>query len=216
MWVRTEPPSWASPRARVLWDTTFLCAEREYGPMVKDWGTQDSVDTANTALRNLERRGVTEPSEARFPDPGDLAAIGVFIEVDVVQADGTILACGFKQSDRIPMLWSPSLRAVFVYPGVKDFTCDTKPTPQLRRVIRTWTRGRQGARCASERTMPRPAIVTKWPAIAVTYFSTKFGSPKRYIHHHDPGVWASRSAGKSPCIMIRGGRLRLTSDGLAG
>lgn len=223
LFVRPGPPRGLGVIGTAAWWRLYDTASRVY-TQIPQYYVEDAIATASVGARAWYRGGRLRPMPrlSHFPDPGDLVTLGTFIEIDAARQNGKIEAIGFGDSDGIPLWWSKKLSACFVYPFLRGSACKLPPNAAERRLVRTWTDGNYRAACAAEGQIPRPRCVEVLPALAVTYLSTKFsrtGEIVRYVHHHEDNVhvYLGPSVGGAPqAIMLRGGRLRLTTHGLDG
>lgn len=208
-----------------IWDRVFESAKAVY-TSIPDYGERDAMLTADAAADGWFSGGLFRARRrrrmqglARTPDPGNLLDLGCFIELEWVTCDGKIHGLRIVK-EKIPLLWSDRLQALFVFPDAKRGQCSHPPRKREQELRRVWTKGGQSAACASKMRHPRPPLPYVYPAIQVSYRSNKFGSVVNYIHHHEAGVRAYFSdpptQRRPRAIMLRGGRLSLTPHGIDG
>lgn len=160
---------------------------------------------------------------ARLPDPGNMLDCGCFLELEWVTPSGEIRGVKPKDGARVPLLWSHSKQAIFILPYMERTACVYPPRATENELAQVWAKGRPAA-CSSRAAYNRPPMRVAYPAIQVSYLSDKFthGETIPYIHHFGPQVVAYCSkepfgASRAPeAIMIRGGRLSLTTHGIDG
>lgn len=143
-----------------------------------------------------------------MPAPGRLTRLGTCLAV--ADAGGRLYAEGK------PLYWSPRLRALII--GPRTGTWSQTSGPQRSRAARTlqrWTDGRKtGASVAVART---PAVPMRclgrcsW----TFYRSSKWGHCQGYKHPHGPGVKLYHDP-QTGLTMVRGGKLRITREGIEG
>lgn len=198
------------------------------------------ADKAEEALERLseeyEDDEIPRPRTIKaMPNPGQTAFLGELLSVDSAEVDdhghltGNVRVIQWPRGRGPAMLWSPRLDAVVSFPGepiAPPMVELTEADRSAADVYRTWTRGRPPYGKGAMR-QPAPPMRLYGPAIATLYASDKFhdrGRPpiRPYLHHHDKGVelWVSSESGagrgRITAIMVRGGQLRVTEDGLAG
>jgi hypothetical protein len=226
-----DGPADAPFNVRMVWSKVYDLACDLWLP-INLYEKEDARLTADVAVDGLfDRRKGWAPRNlrpvARMPDPGNLFECGWFTELATCNIRGDILLHKFAASDRIPLLWSESLQACFVFPYLERSPCNLPPTKREDQVARRWARGRP-AKCARRAELPAPPMPSVSPALAIGYASDKFshrgkkkGPLEYYLHHHEKGVrayFAPSPTGSGPpeAIMVRGGRLHLATHGLAG
>jgi hypothetical protein len=214
--IDKAPASW-SHHDKVFWAQTYVDA-LTYTRRVPEYYEEDAKLTADVVART--RRQGCSPLRA-LPYPGDMTELGIFQGVDYVDRDGHIWTEQYTFTDRKILMWSRSLRALIVVPGMKVSSCDQPPVPEDSRVLRTWTGGRRGGRC-SMRPHIRPTPLPRcFPGVAVSYWSDKFnkqGEMVNYIHHFDSvGVKVWLGPGSPPqAFFVQGGKLRIETHGISG
>lgn len=225
-------PRYAPLGAHHLWREVYDTARAQYatipftGPGYSD---ADAELTADAALvgwysrgrgrwRKRIHRGLT-----RMPRTGNLLNIGCFEWLHCVDDKGAITVHRFSPGDQVPLYWSEDLRACFVLPHLKLTECRYAPTAREAKLAKVWAKGRPATCSHKARNVPSPPLPKVEPGIAIAYISDKFthGKPIEYIHHFHENVlcyFARPPAGHSSpvAIMVRGGNLRLTPDGLEG
>lgn len=204
---------------RRIYDASMVYTEID-GYHVEDAElSADAVtETFWTGSRRRALRGLP-----RLPRPGNLLDIGCFLSLDVADENGTVVVHKFAPSDRVPLYWSEDLKACLVLPYLRTTKCVYRPTLREDQLAQVWARGRPATCAKLCRVVPAPPLPTVRATVAVAYRSDKFthGRTRPYIHHCEAGVksyFARPPRGKSAptAIMIRGGKLRLTPDGLEG
>jgi hypothetical protein len=215
-----------NPRT-ALWNRVYQTSIEQY-TAIPQFGDYDARLTADIAADNWYESNLLGGSPKarsynglkKLPATGNLLRLGAALEVEWVTRDGTMKLAHFHGST--DMLWSDRLQAVLVLPDVRKGPCTSPPTRREAQLLARWARGR-AARCSLPVTFNRPPMPYVFPCVQVSYRSDKFspGAPRNYIHHIDSrGVLAYFSSdpmSRAPqAIMVRGGKLRLTSHGLAG
>jgi hypothetical protein len=213
-----------------LWRKVYL-ASREIYTEIPGYHDHDARLTADAAAAGWFHRPSLLSSYrprrysglARMPKPGNLLELGDFLEVEYVTSAGQIRGIRFQLSDHVPLYWSHTRQALFMLPTLKEGPCDMPPTRTENHLAQVWAKGRPAA-CSAKfsppRQLPMPAV---YPAIQISYHSDKFthGKSIQYIHHFGSGVLCYFShdpfgSNRAPDVMIRGGRLRLTTHGIDG
>jgi hypothetical protein len=213
-----------------LWRKTYFAARDVY-TSIPGYHDHDARLTADAAAAGWFQRtsllggyrARRYSGLARMPKPGNLLNLGDFLEVEYVTHEGQIRGIRYQRSDHVPLFWSHSKQALFVLPTLEEGPCDMPPRRTENELAQVWAQGRP-ASCSSRikgmRQLPMPAV---FPAIQVSYHSDKFthGRSMQYIHHFGSGVLCYFShdpfgSSRAPDIMIRGGRLRLTTHGIDG
>ena len=223
-----------------MWDSVYDFASRTWVRArvpLRGYDDRDARSTADTAVagyftggpvRGYRRRPIRALS--RMPRPGtmlNLTPRGGYVEgLDAVRRDVTILRIKWSRADDVPALWSKRLQAVLILPTMRQGLCNLPVPVAENELAKVWQKGRP-ATCAAPATYPSPPMPYVLPILQTSYVSDKF-TPKtltRYIHHHEPGgtrgpvlVYFSSDPrrGQPVAIMIRGGKLRLTSHGIDG
>lgn len=218
-----------------MWRRVYEYSRAEY-TRIPGYDDRDAAATADAAcgswfarsgliFRNHRMRRLVGISKT--PDPGNTLDLtpngGHFVGVDVVDAQGRIHNFSFDRSDDVVLLWSADRKALFAFPNLERGACVYPPTPRENHLSKVWAKGRP-AKCSSKARYPAPALRWVLPAIQTSYRSDKFGKVGQmqdYIHHHEANVMCYCSSNpnrrKAPDVMmIRGGRLRLTSHGIDG
>ncbi len=194
------------------------------------------ADKAKETVERMEEDRRWPPRTIRMPNCRGMTVLGELLEVHCAEVDrrgnptGALRIVKWSRGRGPVMLWSTHLSAVVAFPG----TAIEPPVHELderdeaqAEILRIWTKGSQEAYGKGDIMQPDPPMQLYGPAIATMYASDKFtrrGQPARrpFLHHHDQGVelWVStpRWEGRSGvvAIMVRGGDLRVTEDGLAG
>lgn len=217
-----------------LWEEVYQTARATYTeiPGYDDFDARLTADAAANSW--YESKGWLSGHRKRpmhglpkMPAPGNLLNLTHgrtcgFLSLESVNDRGIITSRGFDQSDEIPLLWSEDLRALFVFPYLnKNAPCLMPPTKRENKLAKIWAKGRP-AKCSQLQMLPSPPLPVVFPGICISYRSDKFthGVPKDYIHHFGANVrcyFSSMGNGRAPqAIMIRGGELRLTKDGIDG
>jgi len=119
------------------------------------------------------------------------------------------------------MLWSANLQALAWFEGVR--------TPRARGVtgdpgeagdiFRQWTRGREPTKQRTLEVDITGPMERLGACVAIRYLSDKFnarGAWVLYKHFFERGVRASVQGDKAKMYCVRGGRLRITEDGIEG
>lgn len=209
--------------AHHLWRNVYDYAAAAY-THIDGYDLRDAELTADAALAGWYsgRRRRLLRGLPRMPRTGNLLNIGCFISLSTTDVDGTITTHSYSAADRVPLYWSQDLRACFVLPRLRTTQCVYRPTTRENSLAKVWAKGRP-AKCGRiAPNVPAPPLPQVQPGIQISYLSDKFshGDSKDYIHHFEPGVlcYLARSQGHSEprAIMVRGGKLRLTKDGLEG
>lgn len=214
-----------------LWHRVYNTARDVYTsiPGYNDW---DARLTANAAAEGWYKSTPNGYRKRVFrglslmPSHGDTFDLQSFTELEYVTDQGEIRGVSFDPKDGVSLRWSDSKQALYILPRVKESACVYPPRKNEDRLSRIWAQGRP-AKCSSRTLVKNPPMRVAYPAIQVSYRSDKFGlgddgKPISYIHHHEPGVVVYFSeepfgARRAPeAIMIRGGKLRLTSHGIDG
>lgn len=217
-WYLTKPHA-------ALWERLYGQAEEiAYSGR---WGKHGITLPAHVATKICDdlwtRSGanrVLPKPESRSLPPGDMISLGYAVEVQYYDARTKAIE---TMSFRLPTcLWSDQLQAVFVFTRLKipQATMPAAAFPEMLALYRKWHDGKMPKHGVSIVRYPAPAFTSVSPCVAVTYRSDKFDENNEfvdYVHHHDRG--ASGNLGPMlfagpDCVMIRGGRLALTSEGL--
>jgi hypothetical protein len=211
-----------TPAQQRVWDRVYETSINAY-TSIRGYDDFDARKTATVAVNGLftgsgARRNPAGLSD--MPDPGNVLNLGTFLELHFVDGQGKILMDSFAPSDHVALLWSEGRKACYIVPSLAASACNRLPTPREDKLARRWAKGRPAA-CGRVVNFPAPAMPVVHPGIAITYDSDKFnhGTNERFIHHFGPGVrcyFARTFHGSPHAIMVRGGKLRLTSHGLAG
>ena len=224
-----------------MWDRVYNTSRDVYTD-IPGYGDSDARLTADAATAGWYVRSGGDWRRRRLsglrnlPAPGNMLFLGCFLDLEYVTSDGEIQGCGFETSDCVPLLWSDDLQALIVLPFAKDGKCIHPPRTREDQLARVWAKGRPAA-CSLKSAYSRPPMHTVYPAVQVSYSSDKFswGKNTDYIHHHERGrekLLRFSGPGRGPCayfskepfrarrapeaIMVRGGKLRLTSHGIDG
>jgi len=201
-----------------LWESMYEQASFLYG---QEWGSH-VANKVHCDLWTSTGRRRAPPRTGVLPHPGNMISLGFFVDVNYLDPrTGRILVRSYRLPD---CLWSERLRAVLVFPRMKipSATVEAKRLPAELALYRKWHDGKQPKDGASEVAFNAPRFSKVFPVIAETYRSDKFDDVNDYvdyIHHNDTGSSGAPGpmvyfADGDECIMIRGGRLRLTSRGL--
>ena len=216
-----------------LWQEVYEVSRTEYTE-IPGYEDYDAQLTANAAAAGWYSRSSwlgswrknTVRGLLRCPSPGNLLNLtpngGTFLSVEFVDAKGKVWTDGVEGRETTALLWSDDQQALYIFPNMELKKCEYPPTVREARLMEVWAEGRP-ATCSSHYKWPNPSLPHAAPGICVSYRSDKFthGRPRNYIHHTEEGVktyFARPPRGKSAptAIMIRGGKLRLTPDGLEG
>jgi len=205
-----------------LWKKIYEYSLDEYGD-IKGYDDEDARKTAAVAVNGWygsNGRLRTFKGLKQMPDPGNTFNCGNVLGVHWVDRGGAVGQDNFDDSDGVALLWSDDLQACFIVPTLPASVCNGLPTPREDRLARRWARGR-GAACSRRGVFPECAMPYVFPGLAVAYESDKFrhGRSETFIHHFGPGVrcYIARNYHGAPhAIMLRGGKLKLTTHGLAG
>jgi hypothetical protein len=218
-----------------LWQEAYEVAADEWGPQaprpLRGYDLRDAEKTAEAAAQGWYHGAAGAYRKrrlgglARMPKPGTLLNLtpnqGYAIGLTCVESNGAIRTDSWTPTDQVPLLWSDDLQALFIMPALDRGPCRNPAPIREDRLARMWAKGR-GARCAGMARYPSPPLPFVFPCLQTSYASDKFthGRLRHYIHHHEPGVRAYCSHDprrREPAvIMIRGGKLRLTSHGIDG
>lgn len=221
-----RPPMGLTDAQREQWEDIYDQCTRA-GNRERAWDDEWSSHVANklhqdTWTRSGRRRHL--PAPGRLPQPGNMIALGFFLDANYYYPEtGSILILDEKR--RLPVcLWSEQLRAVLVFPKMRIPRAEVSSAslPALLRLYRKWHDGKDPKDGGSRIRFPDYKFDAVYPCVATSYRSDKFDAVNEYvdyIHHHDRGagdghgplIYISRE-----CIMIRGGKLRVTSGGLDG
>ena len=189
---------------------------------IPDYFERDSQLTAHAARlghfhESGRRRAPRRP--IKMPKLGPIAQIGELRALWSVDADGQIDHTTIADWS---LVWSPSLQACAGFPKPLALSERARAPRVLDRVLKTWAEGR-GVRWSRVVELPEPRLCAGVPLLAIEYSSDKFshGRPRRYIHHCEPGVvlrvsQTQTKRGEPSAVLVRGGALRLTADGLEG
>jgi len=224
-----HPPVRMSPEAEALWRRVYEKARRMWVGNLDEYEDHDAMLTANAAVatwytrdRGRWSRRALDQKLGRMPEPGTLFLLGRFKGIDTVTATGDIVTHAFDPGpgETLPaLLWSQDLAACFVFPFMRLGDCTLKIPAREGKLVAMWNKGRPAV-CAAPAEHPRNSVLGRpQPALTTSYSSDKFthGSMREYIHHHDAGVMLYASSEPVPrVLMLRGGRLRVTPDGLEG
>lgn len=223
----TATPMRMPAQVEAMWRRVYECSTREWVGKLEGYFDEDAQLTANAAVVGwyAKRGGSWVPRSYRpatLPRTGRLVYLGEFMAFWTVDRSGNCIehVCSPDGSSGRPgLLWSQDLRAALAFPDLPLGDCKLLPSPRERHLVRTWNAGRD-ARCASPISPPVGTnIGVGVPGLVIEYRSDKFthGTMKTYIHHFEGDVLVNVSPGRTPrAIMFRGGRLRLTKDGLEG
>ena len=207
--------------AHHLWRNVYDFSSSAY-THIDGYDLRDAELTADAAVAGwyAGRRLRVHRGLPRMPRPGNLLNIGCFLNLATTDPDGTVTFSGFSPLDRIPLYWSEDLRACFILPYIRTTTCIYRPTPREDRLARVWAKGRPASCAKLASDIAAPAMPDVAPVLAISYRSDKFthGKTLEYIHHVENGVlcYFARPHSAPRAIMVRGGKLRLTKDGLEG
>ncbi len=219
-----------SAHADALWRKVYASSRRLWVGNLDQYEDSDAMLTANAAVaswyaRDHGRWTLRPQLERKYgpmPEPGTLFLLGRFRGIDTVTRDGEIITHRFEPSPGEPapvLLWSQDLSACFVFPFLRLGDCKTEIPARESKLVAMWNKGRPAV-CAAPAQHPRgESLGRPMPALTTSYSSDKFthGSMREYIHHHDAGVMLYTSPGPVPrVLMLMGGRLRVTPDGLEG
>lgn len=215
------------PQADNLWRRIHAFAQREWVGRLEQYYDEDAKLTANAAVVGWYRKSGGEWYPRSYgtqsvPKTGPLTYLGELTSFGTVSRTGEYLEHKFSLGPPA-LLWSQDLRAALSFPLLPVGACKLLPGPRERNLVETWNAGRT-ARCASPISPPVGiSLGIGSPALVIEYRSDKFPDSdgvrrmKTYIHHFEGDVLANVSPGRLPrAIMFRGGRLRLTKDGLEG
>ena len=221
-----HPPARLRGVQRATWERLYVQSEAIAASGA--WGDEGytwPAHVANKIVNDLwtpSGRPRALPRPGLMPAPGDMIAIGFFVEAHYW--DGRRIA---KLSMRLPVcLWSDHLRAVVVFRRMQipEATYAAKTAPQLLALYRKWHDGKDPKAGWANMTFEAPRFSRVFPCVDEVYRSDKFDDDFKYtdyVHHHDKGVLMAGGRGPGPmlfvgpeAIMIRGGRLALTSRGL--
>jgi hypothetical protein len=210
-----------------LWERVYDASLAAY-TSIPDYEARDAALTADAAAKGWysggglfggKHRRKSLRGLAKLPDPGDMLDLGCFLELEWCTCAGKLEGVRIT-GEKVPLLWSDRLQALFVFPDSKRGACSYPARPREAKLRQVWTRGGQTAKCAQKVKFPRPAMPIVYPGIQVSYRSNKFGSTTNYIHHHEAGVrvyFSDPPTKRRPrAIMIRGGKLSLTPHGIHG
>jgi hypothetical protein len=149
----------------------------------------------------------------------ELTELGVWLDTVVDLDDGE---ARITPSSRSLLLWAPNPRALIVLQGFKlPRPRRAAPEGKAAAVYEDWTRGRDASQVRELKvTWPRGSWSCLGPAISIAYRSDKFhrrGDAQDYQHEFGTGVRMYRLGTESRCVLAwRGGRLRITEDGIEG
>jgi len=213
-----------SGRQRATWERIYLQAEElaaggYWGKEGATWPAHvatkvgDDLWTRAGRVRSLPRPGL-------MPPPGDMISIGFAVDAQYFDPRASMIRTVKFQLPKC--LWSERLRAVIVFTDLQipPATIDPYSLPDLLALYRKWHDGKMPKNGGSKVSYEAPLFTSVYPCIAETYRSDKFDKDYEYVdyvHHNDPGAAGQHGpllyAGPT-CVMIRGGRLALTSGGL--
>jgi hypothetical protein len=219
--VRQVAPSdapWSIPKAaRRTWANAYNTANRLLGAgRPKHLPRYSPGDIAAKVVADLYRSGRkrTMPGPSKMPKPGGLVYLGgPLLGVYIAGDDGRIRVHRFP---RPPGYWSKKLSAVVAFPGLRHPppTISAMTAPRLLALYEQWHDGKFPRGLSRMKLQHQPCLGRAYSCVATVYVSDKFdddGQYVNYIHVHDKGVLARFS---KRGILIRGGRLALTKDGL--
>lgn len=218
-------PSGLTQAQRQQWERNYeqseaVAASGYWG----DEGFRWPAHVANKIHRDLwtesgRRRAL--PGPTILPDPGDMIGIGFAVDVQYYDcARRTIKTLKFP---RLPVcLWSKRLQAVVIFRrmAIPEATIPAASMPEMLSLFRSWHEGKMPKSGGSNLRYEAPRFGAVYSCVAETYRSDKFDEYYEYVdyvHHNETG--SRGQAGPllylgSDCVMIRGGRLALTSRGL--
>jgi hypothetical protein len=159
---------------------------------------------------------MTGPSRASLRE---LTELGRWLDATVELEQGE---SRLTPSGRALLLWSPASKALVVLLGFKLPRPRAGELPeQPAHVYSKWTRGRDASK-VREASIELPA--GRWrdlgPALSIAYDSDKFhqrGASVHYEHEFEGGVRTYQlGTGRQRVLAWRGGRLRITPDGIEG
>ncbi len=208
-----EPWGLTDEQLRV-WRKNYAKAKKMYG---QRWASH-VADTLNQTMWLPSGARRRMPSPGRLPFLGDIFHIGYLLDVNYY--DGSTIRT--KVYPLVDLWWSKSKKAAVAFPRMRFSTPtrDAEEFPSLLREYRKWHDGKPPKAGVGRFRYEDWPFVSVYPCVAESYRSDKFERDYEYvdwIHHHHRG--RGRSAQPMVhfgpnCVMIRGGRLELTSGGL--
>jgi hypothetical protein len=178
---------------------------------------------ARIAERTFRMRPPVAPEVLR-PNPG--AVLGKLLSLEVMKPSGVLIVHQWTLGGAPTVYWSEELQAYYSWPGTKverssmrlerieHLGLDRKARRASARWNRRW--GKPGATKRVESSVPTPRIRQQGAAIRIVYRSP-FGKSDDWQHYHSPGprAWVAGKEGDPPqVILVRGGKLKMTSRGL--
>ena len=161
---------------------------------------------------------------ALVDDLGPVVELGHVVDLDLVdrryEFAADTLAPGRPRGPLL--LWSANLTALAWFEGVRTPRARGVNSEQLGGagdLFRTWTRGREPTKQRTlevDVTGPQERLGV---CVRIQYLSDKFnrrGTWVLYRHYFERGVRASVQGDEVKLYMVRGGRLRITEDGIEG
>lgn len=179
-----------------------------------------SADAAVAGWYTADGRRRAPRRAWKLPRLGELLVLGEFRGVWSAKPNGEIV---HSTDSNVPLLWSQRMKTAVVFPAGLKLGKSETPSPHMDRMMRMWARGRPANAAFDSPRTPQPQMDGGDVAIAVEYVSDKFHHGSKwinYVHHHEPGVVCSvsrtSSAAGPTAVALRGGKLRITRDGLEG
>jgi hypothetical protein len=179
---------------------------------------------ARLCERTFRMRSPAAPKVLR-PKPG--AGLGKLLSLEVMKPSGVLIVHQWTLDDAPNVFWSEELQAYYAWPGAKVERSSSMRLERIerlgldrkaRRASGRWNRrwGQPGATRRVESSVPTPRIRQQGAAIRIVYRSP-FGKSDDWQHYHSPGprVWVAGKEGDPPqVILVKGGKLKMTSRGL--
>lgn len=218
--VSADDAPWGIPKAaRRVWANAYNTAERLLGrgrpPRLPRY---DPGKIAKKVVGDLYRDGRKRrmPGPSSMPKPGGLVFMGgPLAGLYLAGDDGRIFVQKWGRSGP-DAFWSAKLSAVVAFPKdeLPPPTISAFTAPKLLELYEQWHDGKFPRGMSRLPIEQQPQLGRAYSCVATVYISDKFdedGEYVNYIHVHDRGVLGR--VGKRG-IMVRGGRLALTNDGL--
>lgn len=219
------PPSRLTAPQRELWERIYVQSEAFAASGV--WGDEGYTWPAHVATKVTNDLWTRSGSRRRLtfrrvmPPPGDMIAIGFTIDAQYFDPKSATIKTWRPRG--LPLcLWSEDLQAVVVFTKMRipNATMPAASMPKLLRLYKSWHDGKMPKDGVADVDYDAPTFTAVYPCVAESYRSDKFHDHYRYqdyVHHNEMGANGSHGPllymGPS-CVMIRGGRLRLTPRGL--
>jgi hypothetical protein len=180
-----------------------------------DAETRPEKPARNTSAAASSRRASNPSGAPPASALSELVQLGTFL-------DSRTTGGVYSVNPRPLLLWSPKAKALIVLVGYKlPRPTSTSELPDIAaRVFQTWTRGRRATKLREFEAKIGTAWTLAGDAKTIGYRSDKFharGTTKDYQHEFGPGVKLYTLGGQMKgALAWRGGKLRITEDGIEG